>query len=97
MDGDKADGVANRRAELMVRLACDLLGLADIPEVDALQLPLSVTEFQQELRRRYAAHHPQLVIRSEATIERARLIRSAPQRLPRVVLRQGAPRRMTEP
>jgi len=33
-------------------------------------------------------------MRSEATIERARLSRGAPLRLPRVVLKQGAPRRM---
>lgn len=83
--------IALRRAELVVQLACDLLGLDSVPPVEVLQLPLSVSQFQQELQRRYASAHPRLVMRSEATIERARLIRPGPIRLPRVVLRQGPP------
>lgn len=94
MQAASSRGVAYERAELMVRLACELLGLPAIPDVEALQLPLSVSEFQRELHRRYGARHPRLVMRSEATIERARLSRGAPLRLPRVVLKQGAPRRM---
>ncbi|MFO1400057.1 MAG: hypothetical protein U1F30_02395 [Steroidobacteraceae bacterium] len=77
----------------MVRFACELLGLESIPQVEVLQLPLSVSEFQQQLQRRYAGEHPRLVMRSEATIERARLMRPEPIHLPRVVLRQGAPPR----
>lgn len=86
-----ANHVALRRAELVVRLACELLGLDSVPPVEVLQLPLSVSQFQQELQRRYASVHPRLVMRSEATIERARLIRPESYRLPRVVLRQGPP------
>jgi hypothetical protein len=88
----RGNQVSNRRAELVVQFACELLGLQAVPEVEALVLPLSVAEFQQQLQHRYANVFPRLVMRSEATIERARLTRSdVPLRLPRVVLRQGAP------
>lgn len=93
MPGAGANHIARRRAELVVRFACELLGLESIPQVEALQLPLSVSEFQQQLQRRYANEYPRLVMRSEATIERARLVRPEPIHLPRVVLRQGAPPR----
>jgi hypothetical protein len=88
-----ANHIARRRAELVVQFACELLGLQSVPQVEALRLPLSVSEFQQRLQRRYAGQHPRLVMRSEATIERARLVRTEPIHLPRVVLRQGAPPR----
>jgi len=91
MSVSKRDQISHRRAELVVQFACELLGLDAVPQVETLELPLSVLEFQQQLQRRYANVFPRLVMRSEATIERARLTRSAPIRLPRVVLRQGAP------
>jgi hypothetical protein len=92
MPGPRGNLIFTQRAELVVQFACELLGLPSVPAVEALELPLSVAEFQQQLRSRYASTFPRLVMRSEATIERARLTRSdTPVRLPRVVLRQGAP------
>lgn len=76
-----------------MQFACELLGLEAVPRVEALQLPLSVAEFQRQIQQRFARAHPELVMRSEATIERARLERREPDALPRVVLKQGAPRR----
>jgi hypothetical protein len=88
----RGNQVSTQRAELVVQFACELLGLPSVPDVEALDLPLSVAEFQDQLQRRYAHTFPRLVMRSEATIERARLVRAeACVRLPRVVLRQGAP------
>lgn len=92
--------IAQRRAELVVRCACDVLGLATVPVEPVLHLPLCVQEFEQELRRRYGHTHPELVFRTESTTERARLERRPGNTLPKVMLRQGAPvrseRRRTE-
>ena len=85
--------VSERRAQLMVRCACELLGLDPATVVDDLRLPLSVSEFEQELRARYALSHPDLVYRTDSTTERARLDRNRLPGLPRVILRQGAPPR----
>ena len=85
--------IADRRAQLVVQCGCELLGLQTVPDVEALQLPLSVAEFQTDLRTQYAARHPELVCRSDSTLERARLERRRLPTLPRVLLRQGAPRR----
>ncbi len=85
--------VSERRARLMVRCACELLGLDETRVTADLQLPLSVVEFDNELRARYAATHPDLVYRTDSTTERARLDRSRLAGLPRVILRQGAPPR----
>jgi hypothetical protein len=89
--------VSERRARLVVRCACDLLGL-DAERLEGkfegdLRLPISVSEFEHELRRRYAASHPELIYRTDSTLERARLDRSRLPHLPRVILRQGAPPR----
>jgi hypothetical protein len=85
--------VSERRARLMVRCACELLGLDEARVTTDLQLPMSVAEFEHELRARYAATHPDLVYRTDSTTERARLDRSRLAHLPRVILRQGAPPR----
>ncbi len=85
--------VSERRARLMVRCACELLGLDETSATGDLQLPMSVTEFENELRARYAATHPDLVYRTDSTTERARLDRSRLPGLARVILRQGAPPR----
>jgi len=89
--------VGRQRAELVVRCACVLLGLADAPPVNALRLNLSVEEFDRELRTRFGRSHPELVYRTESTTERARLIRDPSWPLPKVILRQGAPRRVRQP
>ena len=84
--------VAERRAQLVVQCARDVLGDC-APSTGDLHLPLSVTEFERALRDRYGAAHPELVYRTDSTLERARLERRQFPHLPKVVLRQGAPRR----
>jgi hypothetical protein len=85
--------VSERRARLVVQCACELLGI-DPASADAdLQLALSVQEFEMELRRRYAVTHPELIYRTDSTLERARLERARLPCLPRVILRRGAPPR----
>jgi hypothetical protein len=86
--------VGRQRAELVVRCACALLGLADVPPVDTLRVDVSVQEFDQELRTRFGRSHPEPVYRTESTTERARLMRDPSWRLPKVILRQGAPRKV---
>lgn len=85
--------VSERRARLMVRCACELLGVAESTVSGDLHLPMSVVEFENELRARFALTHPDLVYRTDSTTERARLDRSRLPGLARVVLRQGAPPR----
>lgn len=85
--------VSERRARLMVRCACELLGVEESAAGNDLYLPMSVAEFENELRARYAVTHPELVYRTEVTIQRARLERPGLPNLPRVVLRQGGPPR----
>ena len=84
--------VAQRRAELVVQCARDLLA-GRAPTQGDLHLPLSVNEFERALRERYGSSHPELVYRTDSTLERARLERRQFPHLPKVVLRQGAPRR----
>ena len=84
---------AERRARLMVSCACDILGLDPATLAGEIHLPLSVEEFEHELRQRYALTHPDLVFRTDSTLERARLERRGLESIPRVILRQGAPRR----
>ena len=84
--------VSERRAALVVKCASELLGSLPADGQD-IHLPLSVLEFERELRNRYAASHPDLVFRTDSTLERARLDRTRMPHLPRVILRQGAPRR----
>jgi hypothetical protein len=91
-DGIQGISVAERRAALVVQCARDLLGGRAATDGD-LHLPLSVTEFERALRERYGATHPDLVYRTDSTLERARLERRQFPHLPKVVLRQGAPRR----
>jgi hypothetical protein len=92
VDGIQGTSVAERRAALVVQCARDLL--ADrAPANGDLHLPLSVTEFERALRERYGSTHPDLVYRTDSTLERARLERRQYPHLPKVVLRQGAPRR----
>ena len=85
--------VSERRARLMVRCACELLGVEESAVSGDLRLPMSVAEFENELRARFALTHPDLVYRTDSTTERARLDRSRLPGLARVVLRQGAPPR----
>ena len=89
--------VAERRARLVVQCACELLGIDAADAGEELRLPLSVAQFELELRRRYAATHPALIYRTDSTLERARLSRAQFPQLPRVVLRQGAPPRDARP
>lgn len=90
--GGQHSSVAERRAQLVVQCARDLLG-EQAQAAGDLHLPLSVTEFERALRDRYGAAHPELVYRTDSTLERARLERRQFPHLPKVVLRQGAPRR----
>jgi hypothetical protein len=83
--------VSERRARLVVQCACELLGVDPATVSGDLHLMLSVEEFEQALRERYAVTHPQLIYRTDSTLERARLERARLPRLPRVVLRRGAP------
>jgi hypothetical protein len=85
--------VSERRARLVVQCACELLGVDPDTAAGDLHLTLSVQEFEQQLRGRYAASHPQLIYRTDSTLERARLERGRLPRLPRVILRRGAPPR----
>jgi hypothetical protein len=85
--------VSERRARLVVQCACDLLGIDPASAATELQLALSVQEFESELRRRYALTHPELIYRTDSTLERARLERARLPWLPRVILRRGAPPR----
>jgi len=84
---------AERRARLVVTCACEILGLDPEKQTGEIRLPLSVQEFELELRRRYALTHPELVFRTDSTLERARLERRGLESIPRVILRQGAPPR----
>jgi hypothetical protein len=85
--------IALRRAHLVVQCACDLLGIDPLRPPVELHLPLSVSEFEQERRNRFGLSHPELVFRTDSTLERARLDRRGLAGVPRVVLRQGAPAR----
>ena len=85
--------VSERRARLVVRCACELLGVDESSVNADLHLPMSVTEFDHALRARFAVMHPDLVYSTDSTTERARLNRSGLAGLPRVILRQGAPPR----
>ncbi len=88
----KRVSIAERRALLVARCALELPG-ASTASTGAIHLPLSVLEFEQALRTRYGTSHPELVFRTDSTLERARLERDGLEHIPRVVLRQGAPRR----
>ena len=70
MQGHLLTSVAERRARLVVQCACELLGIDS--STAELQLPLSVAEFEVELRNRFGAAHPDLVFRTDSTLERAR-------------------------
>jgi len=83
--------VVDRRARLVVRCACELLGVEECTVSGDLHLAMSVVEFENELRDRFALTHPELVHRTDSTTERSRLDRSRLPHLPRVLLRRGAP------
>jgi hypothetical protein len=85
--------IALRRARLVVQCACELLGIEARQAPAELHLQLSVADFEQELRNRFGVSHPELVFRTDSTLERARLERRGLAGVPRVVLRQGAPSR----
>jgi len=85
--------ISERRARLVVQCACELLGIDPASATTHLQLALSVQEFEREMRRRYALTHPELIYRTDSTLERARLERTRLPWLPRVILRRGAPPR----
>jgi hypothetical protein len=92
MQGQLLGSVAERRARLVVQCACELLGIDASAATATLHLPLSVVEFEIELRNRFGAAHPDLVFRTDSTLERARLDRRGLEDIPKVILRQGAPR-----
>jgi hypothetical protein len=82
---------AERRARLVVTCACEILGLDPGSHTGEIRLPLSVEEFEQELRQRYALTYRNWCsapIPLNAPAERRGL-----ESIPRVILRQGAPRR----
>ena len=83
--------IFRRRAELVVRFACELLGLKKPPDGSILKVRMKVGEFEALLKRRYGDAHPELVYRSDSAIERARLDRDVWPAIPKVVLQQGAP------
>jgi hypothetical protein len=91
-DSPKRISIAERRAALVVQCAQELPGACTAATGD-IHLPLSVNEFETALRTRFGSSHPELVFRTDSTLERARLEREGLEHLPRVVLRQGAPRR----
>lgn len=95
--GARCPPVSERRARLVVQCACDLLGIDPGSAATDLRLALSVQQFARELRRRYAATHPDLIYRTDSTLERARLERARLPWLPRVILRRGAPPRGARP
>jgi hypothetical protein len=88
-------GTARLRADLVVRCACDLLGVAAVPDTTVIRLELTVLQFQQALQERYGAQFPRLVFCDEDSIERARLDRTRFPEVPKVMLRRGAPRGAT--
>lgn len=94
MDTNDESGVAIglRRARLVVRCATEVMGKEVHHGAEPLQLQLSAAEFELLLQSRYGKAHPELVLRTESTIERARLDRTRWPELPKVLLRQGAPR-----
>ncbi len=83
--------ITESRARLVVQFAAEQLGMPEAPRHGELRLRLSVGEFSNELRRRYGRSHPELVLRSDSSLERARLHRDGLDGLPKVVLRMGAP------
>ena len=85
--------VTERRARLVIQCACEMLGIDPASVASDLFLPISVAEFESELRSRYALSHPDLIYRTDSTLERARLERHLFPQLPRIILRRGAPPR----
>jgi len=77
----------------MVQCALELPGARVCPDTGQIHLDLSTKQFEAELRRRYGRSHPDLVFRADSTFERARLDRHRHAHLPRVILRQGPPRK----
>jgi hypothetical protein len=73
----------------MVTCACELTGIDPAEATGDFRLPLSAAEFETELRARFGTSHPELVYRTEVTIQRARLNRSQLPGLPRVILSNG--------
>jgi cytochrome P450 len=97
MTSRRCSSIAQRRAELVVQCACEILGCQLEKRAQALQLQLQLTvkEFERELRElreRYGASFPELVMRSDSAIERARLNRRGLDGLPQVLLRMRAPK-----
>jgi hypothetical protein len=85
--------VSERRAALVASFAREMAGSVVASNGD-IHVPVSVVEFEQALRARYGASYPELVYRTDSTLERARLERPAALRhIAKVILRQGAPRR----
>ena len=98
MKKPKSLSVAVRRAHLVAQCAEEILGVSRPAATALLRLDLTVEEFQSAILQRYAHTHPDLAVRSESTIERARLLRTAAMEgIPRVVLRRGAPVRRRRP
>ncbi len=80
-----------RRALLVIQCARELPGARICAVTGQINVELSSSQFEAELRRRYSKSHPDLVFRADSTFERARLDRHRYKHLPRVVLRQGPP------
>ncbi len=89
----KRQSVLERRAQLAVEFARQLLGEPETSSGQPLVVCLRVGEFGLLFRERYASRYPDLVHRSESSLERARLERRNLPHLPRVILKQGAPRK----
>ena len=85
--------VSERRAALVAAFAREMHGAVVASNGD-IHVPVSVLEFETAIRARHGASDPELVYRTDSTLERARLERPpALQHIAKVVLRQGAPRR----
>jgi hypothetical protein len=83
----QADDFDQQRAELVVRCACELLGLQGPPPAGSeLLLPLSEEHFGLELVARFGREFPKLVYCPQVEIARARLERPASSALPTVRL-----------
>lgn len=89
--------ILHRRAKLVVRFACELLGVKNPPAGSTLRVRMKVDEFETLLKRRYGDAYPELVHRSDSAIERARLDRDSCPEIPRVILQQGAALRAKRP
>jgi hypothetical protein len=83
----------NRRAELVVAVARQLLGVSSEDSRSVLELPYSTSEFREKLNELCPPGDRGLLSCSDDTLKAARLDRSRRADLPKVQLRRGPPPR----